>query len=134
MSGAPVVRISDRQRVHDARRIAREVAVKLGFSPVDAGVVAIVTGELAMNLHRYASDGEIVVEVIESPGARGVRIISRDNGPGIPDVEAAMRDGFTTGGGLGSGLPAARRLMDTFELTTGTEGTVITTTKWPTRR
>lgn len=128
------VRISDRQRVNDARRAARNAAVSLGFSPADSECVALVAGELAMNLHRYASDGEIVVEVIDAPDARGIRIISRDSGPGIPDVEAAMRDGFSTGGGLGSGLPASRRLMDSFELVTGAEGTVITATKWPTRR
>ena len=130
----PVVRISDRQRVNDARRAARNVARSLGFSAVDTETVALVAGELAMNLHRYASDGEIVVEVIGEPDARGLRIISRDTGPGIPDVEAAMRDGFSTGGGLGSGLPATRRLMDTFELATGEGGTVITASKWPTRR
>ena len=75
-----------------------------------------------------------MVEAIGDPGARGIRITSRDHGPGISDVEAAMRDGFTTGGGLGSGLPAARRLMDEFELVTGADGTTITACKWVTSR
>jgi len=134
MGAAAVVRVNDRQRVDDARRAARNVALSLGFSAVDTESVALVAGELAMNLHRYAAAGEIVVEAIGDPDARGVRITSRDGGPGIPDIDAAMRDGYSTGGGLGSGLPAARRLMDTFELVTGAEGTVITACKWPTRR
>ena len=75
-----------------------------------------------------------MIEAIGDPGGRGIRITSRDSGPGIPDVEAAMRDGFTTGGGLGSGLPAARRLMDEFELVTGADGTTITVSKWMTPR
>jgi serine/threonine-protein kinase RsbT len=134
MGTAPVVRISDRQRVNDARRAARNVAISLGFSRADTEAVALVAGELAMNLHRYASAGEIMVEAIDNADSHGIRITSRDTGPGIPDVEAAMRDGYSTGGGLGSGLPATRRLMDTFDLVTGAEGTVITATKWSQRR
>jgi anti-sigma regulatory factor (Ser/Thr protein kinase) len=134
MNDTSVVRISNRQGVNDARRAARLLAVSLGFSRNDVETVALVAGELAMNLHRYALAGEIMVEVIGEPDARGIRITSRDTGPGIPDVEAAMRDGFTTGGGLGSGLPAARRLMDTFELVTGANGTTITACKWRTSR
>jgi serine/threonine-protein kinase RsbT len=131
---APVVRVSNRQDVNNARRAARLLAIRLGFPPVDSESVAIVAGELAMNLHRYALAGEIMIEAIGDPGGRGIRITSRDSGPGIPDVEAAMRDGFTTGGGLGSGLPAARRLMDEFELVTGADGTTITVSKWITPR
>lgn len=134
MDDAPVVRISNRQDVNNARRAARLLAVSLGFTAVDAESVALVAGELAMNLHRYARQGEIMVQAIGDPGRRGICITSRDSGPGIPDVEAAMRDGFTTGGGLGSGLPAARRLMDEFELVTGADGTTITACKWSTSR
>ena len=134
MVGAPVVRVSNRQDVNTARRAARLRAISLGFSRNDVEAVALVAGELAMNLYRYALAGEIMVQAIGDPGARGICIISRDAGPGIPDVEAAMRDGFTTGGGLGSGLPGVRRLMDEFELVTGTDGTTITTCKWLTPR
>jgi serine/threonine-protein kinase RsbT len=134
MDDPPVVRISNRQGVNDARRAARLLAISLGFPLVDSEAVALVTGELAMNLHRYALAGEIMVEAIGDPGRRGIRITSRDSGPGIPDVEPAMRDGFTTGGGLGSGLPAARRLMDEFEMVTGAGGTTITACKWLTPR
>ena len=134
MDDTSVVRISNRQGVNDARRATRLLAVSLGFSRFDIETVALVAGELAMNLHRYALAGEIMVEALGDPGARGIRITSRDTGPGIPDVDAAMRDGFTTGGGLGSGLPAARRLMDEFELVTGVDGTTITVCKWMTPR
>jgi serine/threonine-protein kinase RsbT len=129
-----VVRITDRLGVYEARRAARVIAAELGFSPADVEVLALATGELAMNLHRYAHGGEILVEVIGAPPNCGVRLTSRDHGPGISDIDAAMRDGFSTGGGLGSGLPGTRRLMDKFDLVTGVTGTTITACKWPSRR
>ena len=129
-----VVRVADRLGVDDARRAARVLAVTVGFSPPDVETVALAAGELAMNLHRYARDGEIVVEPVDEPGRRGVRITSRDNGPGIADVDAALRDGFSTGGGYGNGLPGIRRLMDEFSLETGDHGTTVTACKWPSRR
>ena len=129
-----VVRVADRLGVDDARRAARVLAATAGFSPPDVETVALAAGELAMNLHRYARDGEIVVEPIDEPGRRGVRITSRDSGPGIADVDAALRDGFSTGGGYGNGLPGIRRLMDEFSLETGAHGTTITACKWPSRR
>jgi serine/threonine-protein kinase RsbT len=129
-----VVRVADRLGVDDARRAARVLAVTVGFSPPDVETVALAAGELAMNLHRYARDGEIVVEPIDEPGRRGVRITSRDSGPGIADVDAALRDGFSTGGGYGDGLPGIRRLMDEFSLETGDHGTTVTASKWPSRR
>ena len=134
MSARRVVRVADRLGADDARRAARALAVDLGFSPHDVEAVALAAGELAMNLHRYARDGEIIVEAIGEPAHRGIRITSRDSGPGIDDVEAALRDGFSTGGGFGNGLPATRRLMDDFDLATGAHGTTITACKWPSRR
>ena len=116
------------------RRVARAAAAELGFSATDAEAVALAISELAMNLHRYARRGEIVVEDIGGPGRRGIQITSRDGGPGIEDVDAALRDGFSTGGGLGSGLPGVRRLMDELDVVTGPTGTLIVARKWPSAR
>src|SRR5690349_17640075 len=112
----------------DARRLAKAI----GFSSPDAESVALAVRELATNLVRYAQDGEIVL-LTESLPRVGIRVESRDSGPGIADLERAFEDGFSTGGGLGSGLPAARRLMDDFDITTGPAGTAIKASKWLTK-
>ena len=113
-----------------ARREARKLATSLGFSRGDAEAVALATSELAMNLHRYAIGGSITLRVIDAGTRRGVEVESVDNGPGIADPDLALQDGYSTGGGLGSGLPSARRLMDDFALTTNPSGTRIVTRKW----
>jgi serine/threonine-protein kinase RsbT len=125
-----------------ARREARRLAAALGFGRADAEEVALAVSELAMNLHRYAVGGEIVLRPIweDAPtagmavrgrvGRRGLEIVSLDAGPGIADPERALQDGYTTGGGLGSGLPAARRLVDELTLVTDPSGTRIVARKW----
>ena len=115
--------------VEAVRRAARTIAGCLGFTLADTEKVALAAAELAMNLVRYARSGEIVIGPVGGQRDRGVRIESHDRGPGIADVERAMADGYSTGGGLGSGLPAVRRLMDEFELTTSPAGTTICTCK-----
>jgi serine/threonine-protein kinase RsbT len=113
-----------------ARRAAREVAERLGFSRTDLTVIATAVSEITRNIVRFAGSGEVVVELIERPQP-GVRITARDTGPGIPDVERAMADGFSTYHGLGLGLPGARRLMDEFAVVSEPErGTTVTMTKW----
>jgi anti-sigma regulatory factor (Ser/Thr protein kinase) len=85
---------------------------------------------VARNIVRFAEAGEIVAEVLPRP-RHGIRIIARDKGPGIPDVEEALVDGYSTNRGLGLGLPGARRLMDDFSLTSEHgRGTTVTMTKW----
>lgn len=113
-----------------ARRAARRLATELGFSRADAESVALAASELAMNLHRYALNGEMVLRAVQENQRRGIEIASLDAGPGIADPDLALQDGYTTGGGLGSGLPSARRLMDDFELTTTPSGTRIVARKW----
>jgi serine/threonine-protein kinase RsbT len=123
--------IQSRLDVDGARREARRLAASIGFDRADAESVALAVGELAMNLHRYAVDGEIQVQVVTSQdGCRGLAIESSDRGPGIGDTARALEDGYTTGGGLGSGLPAVRRLMDDFDLQSGPTGTRIVARKW----
>ena len=122
--------IRSRLDADQARREARRLALRLGFDRGDAEAVALAASELAMNLHRYAVEGEIVLRAIEDGTRRGLEIESQDAGPGIADPELALQDGYTTGGGLGSGLPSARRLMDDFELRSQPSGTRIVVRKW----
>ncbi len=113
-----------------ARQAARELASRLGFSSTDLTVLATAVSEVTRNIVRFAGNGEVVVELIEGP-RRGVRVVARDSGPGIPDVEQALTDGYSTYDGLGLGLPGARRLMDDFDVISEPgHGTTVTMTKW----
>jgi serine/threonine-protein kinase RsbT len=119
-----------------ARSEARELAASLGFEPTDLTLLATAISEVARNITAYAGEGEIVVSVRNSGGRLGIRVVARDAGPGIDDVDLALRDGYSTGDGLGLGLPGARRLVDEFEIETAPgRGTVVTMVKWgPNRR
>jgi serine/threonine-protein kinase RsbT len=133
---AEAVRLAVRTRLDadQARRAARELTANLGFARADVESVALAVSELAMNLERYAHDGEIALRVVQEGTRRGVEVESLDAGPGIARPDLALQDGYTTGGGLGSGLPSVRRLMDDFELTSDTSGTRIVVRKWLTTR
>jgi serine/threonine-protein kinase RsbT len=114
-----------------ARQKGRDLALAAGFSGSDLTVIATAISEVARNLVVYAQRGEIVLDIIEGGGKRGILVIARDEGPGIADVEQAMRDGFSTGKSLGLGLPGARRLMDEFEIVSAPgKGTIVTMRKW----
>ena len=120
-----------------ARQRARTLAVELEMPSTDQTLLATAISEIARNITTYADGGrgEVVIDVIhDGRGRRGVRGIARDDGPGIDDLEPALTDGYTTGGGLGLGLPGARRLVDEFDIQTGPgEGTVVTLIKWAER-
>ena len=120
--------------VAQIRRMAREVALTIRLGPADTEAVALAVSELATNLARYAPGGMISLSAIEEGGRTGLQLESRDAGPGIADLGKAMQDGFSTGGGMGSGLPAARRLMDEFAIATGAGGTTIVARKWRPKR
>jgi RNA polymerase sigma factor (sigma-70 family) len=123
----PIVSDADVVR---ARQAARQLASRQGFSGTDLTILATAVSEVARNIVRFAGKGEIVIELIESP-RRGVRIVARDTGPGIEDVEQALTDGFSTYDGLGLGLPGARRLMDDFSIVSEQgRGTTVSMTKW----
>jgi serine/threonine-protein kinase RsbT len=114
-----------------ARREARELAASLGFEPTDLTLLATAISEVARNITAYAGEGEIVVSVRNSGGRLGIRVVARDAGPGIDDVDLALRDGYSTGDGLGLGLPGARRLVDEFAIDTAPgRGTVVSMVKW----
>lgn len=125
------VRIQSDSDIVLARQQARNLAKELGFSASDLVVIATALSELARNIVQYARCGEIILSRVEHGSRRGFVIIARDQGPGIADIEQAMQDGYSTGGGLGLGLPGTRRLMDEFEITSSVgQGTTVRTTKW----
>ncbi len=125
------IRIASEADVAAALRAGRALAQACGLSVVEAQHVATAVSEVATNAWRYGRDGEVVLEALERDGRRGVRAVIADRGPGIADVEAALRDGVSTGGGLGLGLPGARRLMDDFVLRSAPgSGTVVEMEKW----
>ena len=114
-----------------ARAKGREVAMSLGFSAADIALIATAISELARNIVNYASAGSVAVEVVTSDRGRGIRVVASDNGPGIADVKKALEDGFSTGNGLGLGLPGTRRIMDDFEIISAPErGTTVRAAKW----
>jgi serine/threonine-protein kinase RsbT len=114
-----------------ARQRGREVAVRLGFSPTEATLLATAISEMARNIVKFAVRGQVVITEVAADARQGVTIVVRDVGPGIPDVDEAMLDGFSTYNGLGLGLPGARRLMDEFEVVSEAgRGTTVTMTKW----
>jgi RNA polymerase sigma factor (sigma-70 family) len=126
------VRIQHDADVVRARKSARELAGTLGFSRTDLTLIATAVSEIARNIVRFANHGQVHIELLEHPRP-GIRIVARDTGPGIADIDQALADGYSTYNGLGLGLPGARRLMDEFTLTSETDvGTTVTMTKWRT--
>ena len=106
------------------------MAAHLGFGRTDLTIIATAVSEVTRNIVKFADSGEVVIEVLDEP-RRGIRIVARDVGPGIPDVDEALRDGYSTYDGLGLGLPGARRLMDEFAIVSEVgRGTTVTMTKW----
>jgi serine/threonine-protein kinase RsbT len=128
---ATSVLIESESDIVAARQKGRELCAELGFNNTDRTLVATAISEVARNIVRYAQRGEIVLDRAEARGRVGIEVIARDSGPGIADVELAMRDGYSTGRSLGLGLPGAKRLMDDFELVSSASGgTTITMRKW----
>ncbi|MGH9140436.1 MAG: anti-sigma regulatory factor [Vicinamibacterales bacterium] len=114
-----------------ARQRGRDLAMQVGFAGSDLTVIATAISEVSRNIVSYAKHGEIILQIAEQNQRRGIVIIARDDGPGIANVEDAMRDGFSTARSLGLGLPGARRLMDDFALeSTLGKGTTVTMSKW----
>jgi serine/threonine-protein kinase RsbT len=114
-----------------ARAEGRAMAERLGFPRPDPTLIATAISEVARNIVVHAGRGEIVLTPCEEPNRYGLVVVARDEGVGMRDVEAALRDDFSGRGGLGLGLPGARRLMDDFEVSSGPdEGTTVTMKKW----
>jgi serine/threonine-protein kinase RsbT len=123
---------SDEQLVR-LRRFVREQAVTQGFSLIDQTKFVTAASELARNTLIYGGGGEMHSYAVERHGRRGLRLEFVDSGPGIADINLALSDGFTSGGGLGPGLGGAKRLCDEFEIRSApNEGTRVSITKWKT--
>lgn len=114
-----------------ARQRVREWAVKLGFSMVDQTKIVTAASELARNTLDYGGGGAMLLEAVDEGHRKGLRLIFDDQGPGIPDLQLALTDGYTTGGGLGLGLSGARRLSNEFDIVSKPgEGTRVTIVRW----
>lgn len=113
------------------RQRARMLAKEMGFSASDLTMIATALSELARNIVEYARQGEITLSRVTKGSHRGLIIIARDSGPGIADIERALQDGYSSGKGLGLGLPGTKRLMDEFEIISGQgQGTTVRVAKW----
>jgi serine/threonine-protein kinase RsbT len=132
VSGGEIrVSINSDQDIVLARQKGRALATELGFASGDATLIATAISELARNIVSYARNGQITLRMVNGVNRQGLSIIASDNGPGIPDIRQALRDGFSTSGSLGMGLPGVRRLMDEFEITSQPgRGTIVAVKKW----
>ena len=123
------VKASD--EVVSVRQFVRDFAIDARLSLVDQTKLITAASELARNMVVYGGGGQVIVEHVEANGRSGVRVSFEDHGPGIDDVPAALRDGFTTGGGLGLGLGGAKRLVQDFEIrSVPGEGTTVVIARW----
>jgi serine/threonine-protein kinase RsbT len=113
------------------RQTVRGIAAQAGLSLVDQTKVITAASELARNTLIHGLGGEAAIELVEEGRRRGVRICFEDHGPGIPDLDLALRDGWTSGNGLGLGLSGSRRLVDSFDIHSEVErGTTVRIVKW----
>jgi serine/threonine-protein kinase RsbT len=126
------IRITSDKDVVTARQQGRAVALQTGFSVSEATLIATAISELARNIVSYANQGNVTLKPVHGAnGSVGITIIASDSGPGIADIAQALRDGYSSSGGLGLGLPGVRRLMDEFEIASRAGGgTTVTVTKW----
>ena len=125
------VDLIDLADVGTAIAAARRTAEQAGFNETDQYLIATAVSELATNIVRYAGSGEIWLHLIETTDENGIEVIAQDSGPGIPDIELAMQESYSSGGSLGLGLPGIKRIMDEFAIQSSPEaGTRCTAKKW----
>lgn len=131
MSDEVRISVSSDADVVAAREKGRELSSRLGFSSVDLTLIVTAISEVARNILLYAKQGEILLRVENGHASRGIVVEAVDEGPGIPDLELAMQDSYSTSNGLGLGLPGAKRLMDEFEIESEVaKGTRVVMKKW----
>jgi serine/threonine-protein kinase RsbT len=127
------VRIQCSADIMAARKHGRDLASRGGFSSSDLSIIASAISEVAQNIVEYANTGEITITLINDTHKKGVEIVAADQGPGVGDISMVMRDGYSTGKGMGIGLPGAKRLMDEFEIASELgKGTTVRMKKWVT--
>jgi serine/threonine-protein kinase RsbT len=123
--------VANESDVVKVRQAVRAAALEIKCSLVDQTKVVTAASELARNLLIYGGGGEVFIELLDEGKRRGVRVVFEDRGPGIADIEQALRDGFTTGNGMGLGLGGAKRLVSDFEIVSAPgQGTRVTITQW----
>jgi serine/threonine-protein kinase RsbT len=128
---AETVAVNDEAHIILARQCAGRAAKRIGMGILDQTKIATATSELARNIVRYAKSGEVLIEEVERDARSGLQITFTDRGPGIADIETAMRDGYTTGGGMGYGLSGSKRLVNEFEIRSQVGvGTTVIIKKW----
>jgi serine/threonine-protein kinase RsbT len=131
VAGDIVVNIDNPDDIVEARKAGHQLALDLGFSVTDVTMIATAISEIARNITSYAGRGAVRVAVEDREGRKALVVRAEDDGPGIADIERAMEDGYSTGRGLGLGLPGARRLMDRLVVESARgRGTVIEMWKW----
>ncbi len=131
VAGEIVVDIANPDDIVDARKAGHQLALALGFSLTDVTMIATAISEVARNITSYAGRGAVRVAVADREGRKALVVRAEDDGPGIADIERAMEDGYSTGRGLGLGLPGARRLMDRLIVESALgRGTVVEMWKW----
>ena len=127
---AETISVQAESDVVQVRRRVRQISASLGFSLVDQTKVVTAASELARNTVTYGGGGVLSLETLNGPRI-GIRLVFEDQGPGIPDIDLALRDGFTTGSGLGLGLGGAKRLVNEFEIASKPGvGTKVSITRW----
>jgi serine/threonine-protein kinase RsbT len=125
------VPIAEDDDIVTARQEGRRLSSQVGFSSTDLTLIATAISEVARNIRLYAGKGQVHLRLVHQGARDGILVLARDNGPGIPDVELAMQDGYSSTGSSGLGLPGARRLMDEFQIRSKKgEGVTITMKKW----
>ena len=126
-----VIPVTKEQDVVLFRNRVKEVAVKIGMGLVNQTKLITACSELVRNMLKYAKGGETIIEIVNKGKENGIRVSFNDRGPGIPDIVAAMKDGYSTGKSLGLGLPGSKRLVSEFEIKSiPGQGTLIRIIKW----
>jgi len=129
--GQESLQIDSGEQLVTVRQAVRAKAEELRFSLVDQTRIITAASELARNTLQYGGGGSVAIEIVENGIRRGLRLTFKDQGPGIPDLELAMKDGYTTGTGLGLGLSGSKRLVNEFTIRSKVgEGTEVSITKW----
>jgi serine/threonine-protein kinase RsbT len=126
-----VIHLRSDAEIVRARQAVRAMCTECGFSLVDQTKMVTASSELARNTLVHGRGGTVTLELLEDDSRRGVRLLFEDRGPGIPDIARALQDGYTTGNGMGLGLPGSRRLVNEFELTSELGvGTRVIVVRW----
>ena len=131
MPATEPLHIGDQNDVVRIRHAVRAATIELGFSVVDQTKIVTAASELARNTLVHGHGGHCVIEVLQHDGRTGLKLSFQDQGPGIPDIQLALKDGYTSGGGMGLGLGGAKRLMNEFEIVSSPgQGTRVSVIRW----